>query len=190
MGLLARLVRSPRWLAGWAVNLVGFGTHAVALHGGLLAQDAFASGSLPTALTAMAVTDPVASWVIGALVFDLHPPAGPTALLGSAAAGLLVVAGVAVLANSPTLHERRAPVRTATARQESLHRWRRLSGQSRRGRSMGGRSIVDGRSSLDVVVERQHPVDGRRPLEALGRGARGRAALVGGGAEQSLDTAG
>lgn len=330
VGLLAQLVRSPRWLAGWAVNVVGFGTHAVALHvgsitvvqallvvqllfalplstmhtgdlparrdwlatvavcaglailltvrgtvpqttarraavpwlvlvagalilalvaaarlvrrrtqtrtalvavaaglcfcvtavfvvlatddlsrrplltavldwqlvglvastvlGGLLAQDAFASGSLPTALTAMAVTDPVASWVTGALVFDLHPPAGATALLGSAAAGLLVVAGVALLANSPTLHEQRAPVRTATARQEPPHGWRRLSG-SRCGRSMNQLS-VQSRSFVDGVVERQHPVDGRRPLEPLGSGARGRAALVGGGAEQSLDTAG
>jgi uncharacterized membrane protein len=362
VGLLAQLVRSPRWLAGWAVNLVGFGTHAVALHlgsitivqallvvqllfalplstmrtgdlparrdwlatvavcaglvvlltvrgavpqttarhaavpwlvlvagalilalvagarlvrhrtqtrtalvavaaglcfcvtavfvvlatddlsrhpflttaldwqlvglvvstvlGGLLAQDAFASGSLPTALTAMAVTDPVASWVTGALVFDVHPPFGATALLGSGAAVLLVAAGVTLLANSPTLHARRAPVRIATARQEPPHGWWRLSGQRRRGlspaaRSVAGRSvagrltggrltdgrsmdgpltdggsIVDGRPVVDGVVERQHPVDGRRPLEPLGRGARGRAALVGGGVEQCPDAAG
>ena len=69
----------------------------------LLAQDSFASGSFPAALTAMTVADPIAAWLWGALLFDQVPPSNPTAMASLAAAGALISAGVAVLAYSPTI---------------------------------------------------------------------------------------
>jgi drug/metabolite transporter (DMT)-like permease len=80
---------------------------ASAVTGSLLVQDAFASGSLPTALTAMTITDPVASAIAGALLFDAAPPAGLQLLLGLPSAVLLIATGVVVLANSSTLHDER-----------------------------------------------------------------------------------
>jgi drug/metabolite transporter (DMT)-like permease len=105
-GVLAALTSWP------AMALVASG-----ITSGLLVQDAFASGSLPTALTAMTITDPVASWVWGALVFDATPPTGVLTLLGYAGCGALIAAGVITLAYSPTLHDERttaAPELTAT----------------------------------------------------------------------------
>ncbi|MBB5873200.1 drug/metabolite transporter (DMT)-like permease [Allocatelliglobosispora scoriae] len=69
----------------------------------LLVQEAFASGSFPTALTAMTIADPVMSWVWGAVLFDARPPASPAALAGLAASGWLIAVGVALLAYSPTV---------------------------------------------------------------------------------------
>jgi hypothetical protein len=85
-----------------------FALAASAAASGLLVQDAFASGSLPTALTAMTITDPVASWVWGAVVFDATPPTGLWTLLGYAGCGLLIATGVVTLAHSPTLHDERS----------------------------------------------------------------------------------
>jgi drug/metabolite transporter (DMT)-like permease len=69
----------------------------------VIAQDAFASGSFPAALTAMTVADPIASWLWGALLFDRVPPHQPAALASLTAAAVLISAGVALLAYSPTL---------------------------------------------------------------------------------------
>lgn len=77
--------------------------------GTVLVQNAFAGGSLPTTLTAMTITDPVASWIVGAVVFGDRPAVDAGALGASAAAGVLVAAGVALLASSPTLHDQRLP---------------------------------------------------------------------------------
>ncbi|MFC9437853.1 DMT family transporter [Nocardia sp. NPDC057030] len=77
--------------------------------GGLLTQEAYARGSLPTALTAMTITDPVLSYTAGLTLFavTIHPR--PTLLTLAAA---LVITGIALLANSPTLHDEldRSPV--------------------------------------------------------------------------------
>ncbi|MGW4715658.1 DMT family transporter [Nocardia sp. NPDC004260] len=72
--------------------------------GGILTQEAYARGSLPTALTAMTITDPVLSYVAGLTLFTatIHPR---PALLACAATAVIV--GVALLANSPTLHDER-----------------------------------------------------------------------------------
>ncbi len=77
------------------------------LLGMLLVQDAFASGSLPTAMTAMTITDPVASIVAGAVLFDAGPPVRPGVLPWYVVAVGLIALGVGVLANSPTLHDER-----------------------------------------------------------------------------------
>ncbi|WP_203908709.1 DMT family transporter [Rhizocola hellebori] len=62
----------------------------------ILAQDAFASGSLPAAVTAMTIADPMASWLWGAVLFDQTPPLTPAALGGMTAAAILISAGIAL----------------------------------------------------------------------------------------------
>jgi hypothetical protein len=84
---------------------------ASAVTGSLLVQDAFASGSLPTALTAMTITDPLVSAVVGAIVFDATPPTGIHLWLGLPSCGLLVGLGVALIAGSSTLHDERQVAR-------------------------------------------------------------------------------
>jgi hypothetical protein len=89
---------------GWLSLPSGWSLYALALSGltsAILVQDAFASGSLPAAMTAMLVADPVASWVWGAVVFDRVRPTPPV-LAAMAACALLIAAGVALLAYSPT----------------------------------------------------------------------------------------
>jgi drug/metabolite transporter (DMT)-like permease len=80
------------------------------LLGLLLVQEAFASGSLPTAMTAMTITDPLASWIAGAILFDVQPPMGVTTIAGCAVAIGFIAAGVGRLANSPSLHDERDPL--------------------------------------------------------------------------------
>src|SRR5262249_132794 len=85
--------------------------------GGLLVQDAFAAGSLPTALTAMTIADPLASTVVGTFVFHAGAPSGSGVVY--AVVGVLLVSGVALIANSPTLHDERgatAPMIVTTSR--------------------------------------------------------------------------
>ena len=91
-----------------------YGLLASGVTAAVLVQEAFASGSFPTALTAMTVADPLASWVAGAVLAGTTPAAGPGALLGAAA----IIGGVALLAYSPTLHDERAnrPRRPGPAR--------------------------------------------------------------------------
>lgn len=89
---------------GWLSLLSSWSLYALALSGitaAVLVQDAFASGSLPAAMTAMLVADPVASWVWGALVFDRVRPS-PATLTAMAASAVLIGIGVALLAYSPT----------------------------------------------------------------------------------------
>jgi drug/metabolite transporter (DMT)-like permease len=70
--------------------------------GSLLVQDSFAAGSLPMSLTAMTVTDPLASGIAGLLLFDAALP-GPTALVALGGAAVLIAVGVGVVANSESL---------------------------------------------------------------------------------------
>ncbi|WP_280264494.1 DMT family transporter [Nocardia wallacei] len=72
--------------------------------GGILTQESFARGSLPTALTTMTITDPLLSYAAGLTLFATatRPPTMPLVF-----AAALVIGGVALLANSPTLHDER-----------------------------------------------------------------------------------
>jgi hypothetical protein len=90
-------------LTDWPVYGVALST----VCSGLLVQDAFASGSLPTALTTMTIADPVASFLAGVVLFDVAAPTGPGAFIGLPAVGLLLAVGVVLLANSPTLNDER-----------------------------------------------------------------------------------
>jgi drug/metabolite transporter (DMT)-like permease len=82
----------------WALPCLGVSI----VVGGLLVQEAFASGSLPTALTAMTITDPVLSYTAGVTLFAVASTASPAVLVAAAA---LVFIGVVLLANSPTIHD-------------------------------------------------------------------------------------
>ncbi len=85
-------------LVDWPAPAMGLS----AVIGSLLVQDSFASGSLPLALTAMTVTDPLASGVAGLVLFDAGQP-GPAAGAGLVAAALLIAVGVGVVAHSASL---------------------------------------------------------------------------------------
>lgn len=98
-----------RGVGATAADWPGYALAAAALLGLLLEQDAFAAGSLPTAVAAMTITNPIASYLAGVLAFDGIAPGSPGALAGVASAGLLVIVGVLALAQSPNLHEEYAP---------------------------------------------------------------------------------
>jgi drug/metabolite transporter (DMT)-like permease len=69
----------------------------------VIGQDALASGALSTAVAGMAITNPVASAVIGVLAFHESVPSSRSALVGLSAAALLIVLGVLGLAQSATI---------------------------------------------------------------------------------------
>jgi hypothetical protein len=71
--------------------------------GVVLQQLAFASGRLPTAITAMTVANPVIGSVIAVIGFAEPLPSSPGLLTGLALAGALLVVGVTLLAHSPLL---------------------------------------------------------------------------------------
>jgi drug/metabolite transporter (DMT)-like permease len=79
MGALRRLVCNRVWLAGWGVNVAGFGIQAVALHHGAVGL------VQPVLVTQLLFTIPVAAWQTG-----LRPAAADWA------AGACVCAGIAL----------------------------------------------------------------------------------------------
>jgi drug/metabolite transporter (DMT)-like permease len=83
------------------------GLIASTLLGTVFVQNAFAGGSLPTAMTTMTITDPVASWIAGIVLFDAKPALGPGGTTGTVLAFAAIAAGIAALATSPTLHDER-----------------------------------------------------------------------------------
>lgn len=94
-----------RGVAATAADWPGYALAISTLAGLLLGQDAFAAGSLPTAVAAMTITNPVVSYLAGVFAFDVRPPTSPGALAAVAAAGALIAAGVVLLSNSPTVHD-------------------------------------------------------------------------------------
>ncbi|MQY25667.1 DMT family transporter [Nocardia aurantia] len=74
--------------------------------GAVLTQEAFARGSLPTALTTMTITDPSLSYLAGVTLFAVGARPQPLPLAFAAA---VVITGIVLLANSPTLHDERDP---------------------------------------------------------------------------------
>lgn len=97
-----------RGVAHTATDWVGYALAASTLTGLLLGQDAFAAGSLPTAVAATTITNPIASYLAGVFAFDVHPPTSVSALLAVALTGALVAGGVVLLAHSPTVHDQLA----------------------------------------------------------------------------------
>jgi hypothetical protein len=93
----------PMSLLSWPL----VGVIASASVGTILVQDAFASGSLPTAVTAMTIADPVSSGVVGTFLFDVTRPSGLELWLGLPLVAALIITGVTLLATSTTLHDER-----------------------------------------------------------------------------------
>jgi len=94
---------SDRGVAATALDWPGYSVAAGTVLGVLLAQQAYAAGSLAVAVAAMTVTNPVVSTLLGRLTFDVPTRGGPGALAGLAVALLLMSVGAVGLAHSPTV---------------------------------------------------------------------------------------
>ena len=92
-----------RGIPATAVDWPGYTLAASTLLGLLLEQQAFGVGPLPIAVAAMSVVNPIASYFIGILAFDVHISTGPGALAAVCAAGVLLTLGAVRLAHSPTV---------------------------------------------------------------------------------------
>ena len=94
-------------IVGTATDWPGYALAVVSVLGVVLQQVAFASGRLPVAATAMIVINPVIGTMIAIVGFSERLPDSPFRLAGLAAGAAVVVVGVAVLAHSPLLTDRR-----------------------------------------------------------------------------------
>jgi drug/metabolite transporter (DMT)-like permease len=90
-----------RGVAATAADWPGYALAASTLTGLLLEQGAFAAGSLPSAVAAMTITNPVASYLLGVFAFGAEPPTSFGGLAALAAAGALIFGGAVGLAHSP-----------------------------------------------------------------------------------------
>jgi drug/metabolite transporter (DMT)-like permease len=92
-----------------ATDWPGYALAASTVAGLLLEQQAFSAGPLASAVAAMTITNPVASYVIAILGFHARfPSAGRLAMLSISA--VVIATGVVALAHSPTvLGERAGP---------------------------------------------------------------------------------
>jgi drug/metabolite transporter (DMT)-like permease len=93
-----------RGVAATTVDWPGYTLALVTFTGLLLEQGAFAVGSLPAAVAAMTITNPIAGYLAGVLAFHVMPPGSPGELAGLAGSGALLVAGTIALANSRNIH--------------------------------------------------------------------------------------
>jgi len=80
----------------------GYGIAVSTVLGVLLAQQAYAAGSLAVAVAASTVTAPVVSYVLGVFTFDVPAPHGGGTLAAIVVSLLLLSVGAVVLAHSPT----------------------------------------------------------------------------------------
>lgn len=89
-----------RGVAATAVDWPGYALAGSTLLGLVLEQRAFAAGSLPAAMTAMTMTNPIASYLVAALAFHTLPPRTASAFLAVSFSAMLLTAGVAMLSRS------------------------------------------------------------------------------------------
>jgi len=89
-----------RGVAATAVDWPGYALAGSTLLGLVLEQRAFAAGSLPAAMTAMTMTNPIASYLVAALAFETLPPRTAAAFAAVSFSVLLLTAGVALLSRS------------------------------------------------------------------------------------------
>jgi drug/metabolite transporter (DMT)-like permease len=92
-----------RGVLATALDWPGYALALSTIAGLLLGQQAYAAGSLPVAVAAMSVTNPLISYLIGILAFHVRPPTGPGTLAAVAASGLLLFLGAVGLAHSPAI---------------------------------------------------------------------------------------
>ena len=94
-----------RGVGATALDWPGYALALTTVFGLLLEQSAFASGPLPSALTAMTIVNPVASYLIGVLAADVVAPGGAGSLSAVGVSALLLVVGIVTLAHSPSVRE-------------------------------------------------------------------------------------
>ncbi|MEV0714491.1 DMT family transporter [Asanoa sp. NPDC050611] len=92
-----------RGIAATATDWPGYALAVSTLTGLLLEQGAFAAGSLPPAVAAMNITNPVASYLIGIFAFNVTLPRSATQLTALLIAAVLISAGAIGLAHSPSV---------------------------------------------------------------------------------------
>ncbi|MGH3498366.1 MAG: DMT family transporter [Nocardioidaceae bacterium] len=80
----------------------GYFLAASTLTGLLIEQGAFVAGPLAWSVAAMNVTNPLVSFCVGLLAFQVAVPDTPGELAGIASSGLLLVLGITALAHIPT----------------------------------------------------------------------------------------
>jgi drug/metabolite transporter (DMT)-like permease len=90
-----------RGVAASARDWPGYTLAAATLAGLILEQGAFAGGSLPSALAAMSITNPVASYAVGVFAFGVAFPHAASDLAALVGAAALISIGAVGLANSP-----------------------------------------------------------------------------------------
>jgi drug/metabolite transporter (DMT)-like permease len=96
-------------VAATARDWPGYGIAVATVLGVVLAQQAYAAGSLAVAVAAGTVTNPVVSYVLGVLTFDVPPPTGAGTLAAVVVSLVLLSVGAVVLAHSPTTRGGGAP---------------------------------------------------------------------------------
>ncbi|SNT38589.1 hypothetical protein SAMN05421812_105201 [Asanoa hainanensis] len=94
-----------RGIAATATDWPGYALAVSTITGLLLEQGAFAAGSLPPAVAAMNITNPVASYLIGIFAFNVTLPQSATQLTALAIAAVLISAGAIGLAHSPSVRD-------------------------------------------------------------------------------------
>jgi drug/metabolite transporter (DMT)-like permease len=92
-----------RGVLATALDWPGYTLALSTVVGLLLGQQAYAAASLPVAVAAMSVTNPLVSYVIGVMAFHVRPPTGVGTLTAVAASGLLLFLGAVGLAHSPAI---------------------------------------------------------------------------------------
>ncbi len=100
-------------VAATARDWPGYVLAASTLCGLLLEQGAFAAGSLASAIAAMSIANPVASYLLGVFAFGVAPPEGSGPLAGLAGAAVLISLGAVGLAHSPIVRSEAIPDRLA-----------------------------------------------------------------------------
>lgn len=101
---------TTRGVAATAVDWPGYVLAVLAVGSVVLQQLAFAVGRLPTATTAIVVTNPVVGALAGIVGFDEPIPTDSLRLAVMAAAAVPLVAGLVVLPHSPLLRTAEPPV--------------------------------------------------------------------------------
>ncbi|TDC97738.1 DMT family transporter [Actinomadura sp. 7K507] len=87
-------------VAATAADWPGYALAGSTLLGLVIEQRAFAAGSLPAAMTAMTMTNPIASYLVAVLAFDTMPPRTAAAFAAVSVSAVLLTAGVALLSRS------------------------------------------------------------------------------------------
>jgi hypothetical protein len=94
-------------LGGTATDWPGYLLLASTFAGFLTIQAGFASGPLTWAVAAGLITDPIASYLIGILAFNVSMPTGPASVASVVLALGLLSAGILLLAQTPGKPRRR-----------------------------------------------------------------------------------